>query len=510
MKNYIISLFAALAIFGFNACSGYLDVLPDDQLTDATFMTTPDDATMLLNGCYKTFTNVDMLGYGPGMDACSPNGYQWANWETRMDYVGDGTILASHNHIVPARWQYGYQVVYRVNYLFENIDKIPDFPSADKEQILGEAYFLRGLAYDLMTRTYGGVPIVTKTLTVEESKQLVRASVQESWAQVHSDYDEAIKRLAKDGKTGQATLGSAYGLKMKAYLYNSEWDKVLEYCDKIDALNKYSLYPSYYGLFQPENEGNDETLFAISFMSGPNSQGSVFDRYFQPQNLKYGMDGSASVEPTWELVDAYETIDGSPVDPNDRFKNRDPRLDFTILRPGAYFQGQLFPDEIKLHTSALVGLSIRKYTIETATVVEYQSPLDFMWLRYGDVLLCRAEAMIETNNDIDGAIDIINRIRTERTDVKITAIKHGLSQAEARKVLRHERRIELAMEGQYWDDVRRWKIGPEIYPIDILDVNGGVIKTKFKNGYNLEKDQVIPIAQSELAINPNLVQNPGY
>lgn len=135
------------------------------------------------------------------------------------------------------------------------------------------------------------------------------------------------------------------------------------------------------------------------------------------------MDGSNSVAPTQLLVDEYETLDGSPVDPADPYKNRDPRLDFTILRPGAYFQGQLYPVEIKNHTGQKVGFSIRKYTIETMQVVANQSPLDFMILRYGDVLLCKAEALIETNTDIDGAIDLINRIRSERDDVKMPLIK---------------------------------------------------------------------------------------
>ena len=100
-------------------------------------------------------------------------------------------------------------------------------------------------------------------------------------------------------------------------------------------------------------------------MDGVFQQGSIFDRYWQPQNLKYGIDGSNSVAPTQLLVDEYETLDGSPVDRNDPYKNRDPRLDFTILRPGAYFQGQLYPTEIKNHTGQKVGFGIRKYTIET-------------------------------------------------------------------------------------------------------------------------------------------------
>src|SRR5660398_73130 len=94
---------------------------------------------------------------------------------------------------------------------------------------------------------------------IRRCRNLKRASVEEIWAQVHADYDEAIKSLPVDAEAGRATLGAALGMKMKVYLYNSQWDKVLEYCNKIDELKKYSLYPSYYGLFQFENEGNSET-----------------------------------------------------------------------------------------------------------------------------------------------------------------------------------------------------------------------------------------------------------
>jgi hypothetical protein len=511
MKKIITSILASVLCLSFQACNDYLDVLPDDQITEVIFWTSPADADMILNGCYRSLANICMLGYGPGLDAATPNAYQWANWENRLALVGAGTISPTTSLIVPQRWQYCYQMIYRVNYLFENIDRIPAYPGAEKEQVLGEAYFLRALAYDLLTRTYGGVPVVTNVITPAQSKELARATEEESWNQAYADYDEAAKRLAGDGQSGQATLGSALGMKMKAYLYNAQWEKVLEYCDRIDALNKYSLFPSYRGLFQPENEGNAETLFALAFAAGPNSQGSCFDRYFQPQNLKYGMDGSSSTYPTYALVDVYETVDGSPVDPSNPYHNRDPRLDFTIVRPGAYFQGQLFPTEIRKHAQAqAVSLNIRKYLIETRQVTEFQSDLDFMVLRYADVLLCRAEALIETNRRIDEAIDLINRIRTERDDVKITPLPHGLSQAEARQALRRERRVELALEGQFWDDIKRWKAGPEYYPCIVTDDNGNKVADKFPNGYNIERDNYLPIASSELAINRQLKQNHGY
>lgn len=508
MKKRI--LYILLSAISFTSCESYLDILPDDQITSGTFWTTEEDASLALNGIYAVLRNDFVYGYGGGYDACSPNAYQWAHWEGQQMQVGNGSIFSGSGAIVSERWQQCYRGIYRCNYFLENIDLIPVLDAVKKEHMIGEAYFLRAIFYDMLVRTYGNIPLVLKTMTPEEARNLTQVSKQEAWDQVHRDYDEAIKRLPKEGKSGQATLGAALGMKMKAYLFVSDWKEVLNYCEKIDKLDKYSLFPSYKGLFQFENEGNNETLFAVSFMAGSFSQGSIFDRFFQPQNIKYGIEGSNSVAPTQLLVDAYETIDGSPVDVNNPYKNRDPRLDFTVLRPGAYFQGQLYPEEIKNHTGQKVGFGIRKYTIETMQVVGFQSPLDFMVLRYGDVLLCKAEALIELNKDIRSAVKLMNRIRGERTDVKISLLPENLSQSEARKAVRHERRIELALEGQFWDDIKRWNAGKEFYPCHVVGALGELVEVKFPNGYTLEKDNLLPIPDSEMALNSRLKQNPGY
>lgn len=499
-----------ILIFGLSSCESYLDIYPDDQITDEMFWENEKDVELALNGVYNTLRQRHVFGYGGGLDACTPNAYQWAHWEGQHMQVGSGQIFSGSGGIVTDRWRDCYKGIFRANYFLENVDEVEGLSQEKLNVYKAQVYFLRAVFYDLLVKTYGDVPLILKTITTDEARGLLRNSKEEVISQIHKDFDEAIKVLPKDAPTGHVTLGSALGMKMKTYLYNSQWDKVLEYCNKIEALNEYSLFPSYYGLFQFENEGNSETLFALSFMDGPVSQGSVFDRYWQPQNLKYGMDGSNSVAPIQDLVDAYETLDGTPIDPENPYENRDPRLDLTILRPGAYFQGQLYPDEIKNHTGQKVGFGIRKYTIETMQVKGNESPLDFMILRYGDVVLCKAEALIELNQDIDTAIDLINQIRRSRTDVQLTAIPHGLSQTEAREVLRKERRIELALEGQYWDDIKRWNIGPEIYPVEVRGALGELIQVKFPEGYDLPNDNYLPIPDSEISLNPNLEQNPGY
>jgi hypothetical protein len=216
-------------------------------------------------------------------------------------------------------------------------------------------------------------------------------------------------------------------------------------------------------------------------------------------------------------VDAYETIDGSPVNAADKFKNRDPRLEFTVIIPGSYILGFRFPNYIypggafNHPGNRLKHLSARKYRENqmASLPTSGQSSINNIVLRYADVLLAKAEAMIELNKNIDDAIDIINRIRTERKDVKIMLIPKGLSQVEARARLRKERRIEFALEGLYWSDIRRWNIGKDIYPVVIKDHLGGIIETKFPTGY-LDYYNLLPIPVSELSLNPKLVQNPKW
>jgi hypothetical protein len=290
---------------------------------------------------------------------------------------------------------------------------------------------------------------------------------------------------------------------------------VLEVSQQIEALKKYSLYPSYEGLFKQENENNSEVIFDIQYISGENSQGSFHDQFCGTGTGSFTR-GTRYV-PTDNLVDAYETIDGSPVNAADKFKNRDPRLEFTVIIPGSYILGFRFPNYIypggafNHPGNRLKHLSARKYRENqmASLPTSGQSSINNIVLRYADVLLAKAEAMIELNKNIDDAIDIINRIRTERKDVKIMLIPKGLSQVEARARLRKERRIEFALEGLYWSDIRRWNIGKDIYPVVIKDHLGGIIETKFPTGY-LDYYNLLPIPVSELSLNPKLVQNPKW
>lgn len=496
----------------------YLDVFPEDKITSANFPEGESDIKLLLDGVYsqlreKEIYNQGLFGFGI-TDGATPNAFNWGTGEV-FNKLGAGRLSSSDEGVVTFRWKRCYEIISRANYLLTCLEQV-DLADDVKAVYSGEAHFLRGVAYSVLAETYGGVPIILSEISTEEARQLKRASVEETWQQAEDDYDVAIANLDVDApELGRATKGAALGMKMRACLYQGKYEEVLTLVDEIDALKKYKLFHSYEGLFDPANENNEEVLFDIQYIEGENSQGTYLDQYCGTGTGTWQR-GSRYV-PTDDLVAAYETIDGSPIDPENPYENRDPRLAFTVVLPGSYFLGYRFPNYLypggafNHSGNMLRHLSTRKYRIQDEADLppSGQSYINDIVLRYADVLLSKAEAIVETGGNVADAIAILNRIRTERDDVKIYELPLSMSREEAREKVRHERRIELALEGRYWADVKRWKIGKDLYPMYIYDHEGSLIETKFPSGY-LEYYDLLPIPDSERSLNPNLEQNPGW
>jgi hypothetical protein len=520
--NYSLITILVLCL---NSCEDqFLNVLPEDKITSAIFPQNESDLKLLLNGVYGQLRETDIYQgglYGFGvLDGATPNAYNWGN--TAIDLIGRGALTSGTGQTLTYIWTKCYGIIFRANYLLEAIDNL-DLSDDIKSVYIGEAHFLRGMAYAKLVECYGGVPIILSSISTDEAKDIARSSSEDTWKQAIADYDIAISNLkANAPAVGRATKGSALGMEMRAYLYQKKYDKVLELASQIDALGKYSLFPNYKSLFTLANENNQEVIFDIQYISGENSQGNFNDQYCGTGTGSWTR-GSRYV-PTPDLLDAYEKIDGSPgkysestIDLDNPYQGWDPRLEATIVVPGSYILGYRFPNYIypggafNHPGNRLKQLSCRKYRIEPLSDVppSGQSSLNNIVIRYADVILSKAEAIIETNGDIDEAVTLINRIRTERDDVKLTPLPLGLTQDEARQKLRHERRIEFALEGLYWADIKRWDIGKDIYPLDIKDQVGSLIETKFPNGY-LDYYNLLPIPDNERSLNRNLEHNPGW
>lgn len=525
IKKFIIFILSPVLFLSISSCQEeFLELYPEDKITSANFPQNEKDIKLLLNGAYallreNSIYNEGLFGFGI-LDGATPNAYNWGN--TPIAKAGNGKLSSGDGDIVTFRWTRSYSIIFRANYLLGSLEEI-DLDENMKSTYRSEAYFLRGLAYSVLADSYGGVPIVNGAITTEEARNISRASLEQTWAQVVSDYDVAIENLDIDApEVGRATKGAALAMKMRAYLYQNKYEQVLGVVEQIEALGKYSLFPNYEELFAAENENNQEVIFDVQYIEGENNQGTLIDQYNGTGTGSWTR-GTRYV-PTEDLVNAYERIDGSDgnyfdsvIDLDNPYEGWDSRLKATVIVPGAYylehrFPSYLYPGGAYNHPgNRLKHLSTRKYRIiDPADLPPAgQSYLNNIIIRYADVILSKAEAIIETDGNIDEAVNLINRIRTERDDVKLTPLPTTLSRAEAREELRHERRIEFALEGLYWSDIRRWDIGKDIYPLDVQDHNSEIIETKFPVGY-LQFYNLLPIPDSEISLNKNLSQNPGW
>lgn len=528
-KNIILSSFVFMGLLISHSCTEqFLDVLPEDKMTSANFPQDEKDVLLLLNGVYgqlreNEIYNEGLFGFGV-LDGATPNAFNWGNLPITM--IGNGQLSATTTGTINFRWRKSYGIIYRANYLLSVLNGI-DLPETAKKQYTGEAHFLRGLAYSILVESYGGVPIILGNISADEARKVSRSSLEETWNQVHSDYDMAISNLGIDAPVvGRATKGAALAMKMRAYLYQGNFNEVIGIANQIEALGKYSLFPSYEGLFNLANENNQEVIFDIQYIRGEYGQGTRLDQFTGTGTGSWTR-GTRYV-PTENLVNAYERIDGSPgkyfeseIDLDNPYEGWDPRLKFTVVVPGSYFLGHRFPNYLypggafNHPGNRIKHLSTRKYRVDKMEEMPPtdQSDLNNIVIRFADVLLSKAEAIIETGGNVDEAISIINRVRTERTDVKMYALPMGLSREEARSKLRHERRIEFALEGLYWMDIKRWHkmdgFLDNVYPLEIRDHTGGLVETKFPQGY-LDHYSLLPIPLSELSLNENLEQNPGW
>ena len=262
----------------------------------------------------------------------------------------------------------------------------------------------------------------------------------------------------------------------------------------------------------PENENNSEVIFDVQYL---------FPNYCHSFDLIRRQFDTAA--PLRNLIDAYLMKDGSTIansslyDPANYAENRDPRFKMTLVWPGSRYRGAPVTDR----TFAQTGFTFKKYSIYDAdnsynAIIrnDSQSDINYMVLRYADILLMYAEAKIELNQIDESVFQAINAVRGRPT-VNMPAIQHVdpsdapnyasiNDQARLREIVRQERRIEFAGEGYYYMDILRWKTA-EV-------VNNGPIYThnnteKLVRKFNKDRDYLWPIPAYEIQENPALEPN---
>lgn len=505
IKNSLISgsIIGLIALFA--SCEDFLDKNPTTQISSPTFWKTQNDADMALAGCYarlycNTFNfegvySLDIMAGDANEGSQSLGAGSTGTFALGIMESTSGGLLANvYNDC--------YRGIATCNFFLENIGKA-DVPDATRTVYTGEVLFLRALFYFTLADTYGGVPLYTTSVTMDQAKvaQSTRAQVVE---QVLSDLDDAIATLPNtDYSTqGHAVKGSALALKSRVLLFQSDWEGAAAAANQVITEGKFSLYNDFGNLFLAAGQNNNpEIMFSTKYLNPDNSS---------QQDIRILWHGIWN--PRQELRDAFECIDGEPITTSDLYDpvnwelNRDPRLAETIRRfedPAVKASGEVVP--FAYNGISQTGLEPAKGGNVETLPIDYatKSEQDWILIRYAEVLLNFAEA----TNELDGATgpvyDAINAVRA-RPGIDMPPIPAGLTKDEMRIRIRNERRVEFAFEGMRYRDIKRWKLAETYIPT--LIEPGSLVKRNFDPA----KHYVWPFPQSEIDINPNLEQNPNY
>jgi hypothetical protein len=490
MTRYIITLtlFALLAV----SCSkDFLEKAPLDSINTENFYQTEADAIAAINGAYQPLQwpklyNMRMwtsdimagnsiVGAGGGDDGRETQ--DMANFVTTTDNPG---VLDLFRGPPPG--------ILRCNVVLQEVPGM-DIDERIKNRVLGEAYFLRGLYHFILVRYFGDFPLILEPLAPGDDLRPLRTDKDIVYEQIIIDLTMAMdllppKSTYSASDLGRAAKGSATGLLAKVYLTLGDCDQVVSLCNEVSSLG-YSLNPNYGDNFDLLNKNSQESLFEIQYVSDAGedfwsneNQASWLSTFTGPRNSDMVAGGWGWNQPYQEFVDAYE--------------EGDLRKDVTILYEGCPpFDGQDYDPAY-----STTGYNLRKFLVtKSESATSDNSPMNFTVLRYADVLLMEAEALNNLGRTSE-AEDPLNAVRKRAGLLPVT----GLSQSEFRDKVLHERRMELAFEGQRW--------------FDMIRIDGGQWGLDFLHSIDklnaTEKYLLFPIPLKEIESNPNLTQNPGY
>ena len=463
----------------------------------------------------------------------------------------------SANYTVDDKFAYYYNAIHDANYYlttlsgltfdtWENGDDYQDWmQNYDNYQY--QVRFLRAYFYFELVRRYQNVPLITKPLSQTETNQIEPSSAQEVLKFIINECTEIAPKLPikstsiAQAENGRATRAMAMALKSRAALYaasplystngdNAKWTEAAKAShDIIASAGELGLgLDTYANLFKSKNYNSKEVI-----LCRPTGTSKTFEQANYPMGVTGGNTTTCSTE---NLASAFEMKDGRAFDWNDPtmkanpYKDRDPRFYLTIVHNGMLWPAKKAVDisegganGLSLTNATTTGYYMRKY-VDNSISFEAGSTTaathhNWILFRYAEVLLNYAEAMIHVNGNCDykdatytmSAREALNAVRKRAGIPEVAAC----SQDEFLTRVKHERRVEMAFEGQRFWDLRRWKNLDEtknIYAVRITHHDGVLSyeKTLLSERSVSNKLYFYPIANVELFKNKKLVQNSGW
>ena len=508
MKKIVI---AAITLMSVLACNKFLDMTPRDSISDKVMWATTESAEYAVNSIYSYA--YDIFAYWPsavGMTEAFTDEFKYGSYvnfaycliPSQVAYGGTN-LTNTFVDVYLGCWGSLYNAIRRTNEAIANLHTLgTGLPEAVQTRLDGELHLMRGWLYFELVKRYKDVILYDEDLSQIAVNKGLSAEA-DAWKMIWDDLDFAAKNLPeKSAAKGRLDRGVALALETRAMLYAKDWDKVIAAADELAG--SYSLMANYGDAFTKSvTEGNTETILQYSF-SYSDGVTHDFDFYYAPGGdyKLASLQGGGYGTPTQEMVESYEKADGSGFPDWSTWHGStvaeppyavlEPRFQATILYNGAPWKGRRIEPyvggtdgwcqwnkEPKPEGRTTTGYYLRKFVDETHDLTQRsQSTQHFVILRYGEVLLNKAEACYR-NGDPDGANDAIRAIRA-RVGLPWT----DKSGEALWKAIRQERRVELAFEGQWYWDLRRWEEAAQDYPLGLnnYQVHGLKIETTAVDG----------------------------
>jgi starch-binding outer membrane protein, SusD/RagB family len=415
----------------------------------------------------------------------------------------DNFPVTPANGLANSLWTGHYSLIEKCNNTIKQINTNTSIeaPASVKQQTMAEARFIRAYAYFNMVRFFGRVPLIDSTFDDPAAQNNVpQSSPAQLYTFIENDLIFAASNLPQSWPekfVGRATSGAANGLLAKVYLTQQKWAQAMASAQLVMNLGMYDLSTSYDKIFREEGENSKESIFEIQGTANASIPTNNGIQYTQVQSVR----GTGEWNMGWGFNTPSEVLAAA-------YEQNDPRRARTILftstatTPGISIYGEVTP----------VGLPNPRYNQKVYTNPAMRASvgsrsgwwMNIRILRYADVVLMYAEAANEVGGaaNITAARNALNLVRARARQGAPSGTLPDVTttdQATLRNAIRHERRIELAMEHDRFFDIVRWGIAQQ------------VLHAAGKTNFNANRDGVLPIPQVQIDLSKGvLVQNPLY
>ncbi len=501
-KYFLFSLLGAL----FLSCTD-LEEKPVGILAPESLFKTPKDVQTAIYGAYgwiaserlygRQFVTAlllrgDMADIG---DRGTPAERQQVN-DFNMD---------DNNNMVRQFWPYWYQTISAANAAISGAESL-QLPENEVNPLLAEARFVRAFSYYHLVRTFGDIPYIDRFIKDPTSvKDIAKTPAATVYQNIIADLQFAKQWLPDqqpNSVRSRPSKGTAASYLASVYLTLADYQKAYTEAKFVidnEAKFGYGLVADFQDLFRaPEPNNLKEHVFAIDFLGQQNGGGGANDDIMPPMT---GVRGADAPRSGWSVavpsMAVYNTWDSR--DYRKQVSFTDSILIGGVLRPYTVFDNTKRPHIAKY----------ARYAGNSNTEGRY-SDHNYAAMRYAEVLLIAAEALAETNGGPNAeAIGYVNRIRARarngagKQSNYPADVATGLSKDAFINLVLEERRLELAFEYKRWYDIKRRKLGEQVFK--------GPNSLEPHANFDPNRDYLMPLPRIELQVNPNLApQNPGY